>query len=102
MDEKDTIQKCSWPEGLVDKNSEHIEITYEENSDPVALLSNGDGKNFVVRLSIAKEQPDNEEILNAIRREQEKDPWLYAEYHRTTASNLYSNVHWHEPIESSF
>ena len=93
MNEKDTIRKCSWSEGLVDKNSEHTEITYKGNSNPAALLSKGDGRNFAVQFLIAKEQLENEEILNAVRREQEKDPWLYAEYHRTTASNIYSNIY---------
>ena len=93
MDEKDTIQKCSWSEGLVGKNSKHTEITYKENFDSAALLSKGDGKNFAVQFLIAKEQPDNGEILNAVHREQEKDPWLYAEYHCTTASTIYSNIH---------
>ena len=28
-------QRCSWTEGLVDRKTDHIEITYQDNSDPV-------------------------------------------------------------------
>ena len=32
MAEKNAVQKCSWSEGLVGKKTEHIEITYKDNS----------------------------------------------------------------------
>ena len=102
MTEMYRCQKCSWAEGSVDKKTEHIEINYKENSDPVALIGKGDGTNFVVQFLITKEQPNNE-TLKVVSSEldcylvdlEERDPWQYVKYHCTTSSNLYSNVHWH-------
>ena len=102
MAEKAKFQKCSWSEGLVGKKTEYIEITYKENSDPVALIGKGDGTNFIVQFLIIKELLNNKEIFKAVSRDidyylivlEEKDPWRYAQHHCTTSSNLYSDVHW--------
>lgn len=102
MAAKNAVQKCSWFEGLVGKKTEHIEITYKDNSDPVALIGKGDGKNFVVQFLIIKELLNNKEIVKAVSRDidyylvvlEEKDPWRYARHHCTTSSNLNSDVHW--------
>jgi hypothetical protein len=96
-------QRCSWTEGLVDRKTDHIEITYQDNSDPVALVGKGDGKNFVVQFLINNEQSNNEEILEVVSSEldcylvelEERDHWQYAKYHCMTSSNLYSSLHWH-------
>jgi hypothetical protein len=102
MDENVRVNKFSWVEGLVDKNSEHIKITYKENSDPFALIGKGDGKKFIVQFLNNKDQPNNEEILRYVIHDidyylidlEERDPWRYAQYHCTTSSNIYSDVHW--------
>jgi hypothetical protein len=102
MNENDKVKKISWSEGLVDKNSEYVEITYQDKSDPVALIGKVDGTNFVVQFLINKDQPDNKKILKSVIcdvdyyliEKQEEDPWLYAKYHCTTPSNIYSSVHW--------
>ena len=103
MNAENKIQKLGWSEGLVDKNTEYIEINYKDNSDPVALIGKDDGKNFVVQLLINKDQPGNDEILKVVIcdldyyliEKQEEDPWQYAKYHCSTVSNLYSSVYWH-------
>jgi hypothetical protein len=87
--------KFSWVEALVDKKTEHLELTYKDNSDPVALIGKGNGINFIVQFLINKEQPENKEILRAVSRDidyyliekREDNPWNYAKYHCTSGAN---------------
>jgi hypothetical protein len=85
-------------EGKVDLRLDHIELIYGENKDPVARVGPRSRNTFVYELLI-----DNTEIVSSVMKElnyylielNEEDPWLYAQYHCTTASNiLYSKVHW--------
>lgn len=98
-----------WIDGVVNKNEDHIKITYsdarsDEKMIPIASISPGKGHIFNVQF-IYKGEPDaakTKKILKEVRRELdfylvekgEKYPWEYAKYHCTTAANLYSNVHW--------
>lgn len=94
-----------WILGTVDTNEDHIKIRYGDDPEPVALVAPGKGKTFVVQ-SLMKQkhlfENNYQEILDDVRRDLdfllteigEPDPWAYAIYHCTTASNIYSKVHW--------
>jgi hypothetical protein len=93
-----------WVEGIVDTNEDHIKIRYGEYPEPVALFAPGPEKTFTVQFLLKQEPPSqkDQEILNDVREKLEfflvelgeEDPWAYAIYHCTTASNIYSKVHW--------
>lgn len=102
-------------EGIVDSNKEHIKICYSEqlkpyaNTPPVALVAKGTDNSFVVQFLLSPDNKNATEILNKVRSEikffliekGEENPWAYARYHCSTASNVYSSVHWHLYPESS-
>ena len=102
-----------WEEGSVDKTLEHLEIAYGDinvTTDykkwvPVALVSAPNGKIFSVQFLIEANGPEKQTVVDAVRKELDfylvelsakgrPDPWNYAQYHCTTASNAYSMVHW--------
>jgi hypothetical protein len=93
-----------WVEGVVDRNDDHIKITYGEDPEPVALFAPGPEKTFTVEFLPKLEalSQENQETLDDVREKLdfflvelgEEDPWAYAIYHCSTASNMYSNVHW--------
>jgi hypothetical protein len=67
------------------------------------LPSSADRKTmFPVQWLVDTKAPKNKRMINLVKRElnfylvekEEPDPWAYAKYRCTTASNLYSNVHW--------
>ena len=102
----ETVEKSDWKwvEGIVDTNEDHIKIRYGDDPEPVALVATGPEKTFTVQFLIKQEHlsQDDQEILDHVRRDLdfllveigEEDPWAYAIYHCTTASNIYSKVHW--------
>lgn len=98
-----------WESGKVDRSKEHLEITYGNadtgNPDtflPVALIAAPIGDTFTIQFLIDPEDAKTRQIVDAVRREldfylvqkQEPNPWKYAQYHCSTASNVYSAVHW--------
>lgn len=93
-----------WVEGTVDVNGDHIKIRYGDEPEPVALLAPGPDKTFTVEFlpKLESLSRKDQEILDDVREKldfflvqfSEEDPWAYAIYHCTTASNIYSNVHW--------
>ena len=95
--------KWKWREGVVDTDDDHMKLTYEENPDPIALVTPGEGGTFIVQFLDTYSKQDNwKEMLRYVRREldyylvelREKDPWAYAIYHCGTTANVYSKVHW--------
>ena len=106
---KNSAVSWQWIEGVVDKNEEHIIITYGDTSKedkmiPIALIAPPKDNVFVVQF-IHKGGPGaakTQNMLKEVRKElnfylvekSEKDPWQYAKYHRSTAANIYSRVHW--------
>jgi len=101
--------KWKWIEGVVDKNKDHIKITYgdvrkDETMIPIAHIAPGEGRSFNVQFINKKDDLGNKmtSILKEVKEELnfylvnkgEPDPWAYAQYHCTTAANMYSNVHW--------
>ena len=101
MDESD----WKWVEGIVDTNEDHIKIRYGDDPEPIAVVAPDEGKTFVVQSLVNQLNlfdKSEQEIPVDVRKELdfylvelgEEDPWAYAIYHCSTASNMYSNVHW--------
>jgi hypothetical protein len=96
--------KYRWQEGTVDLQKEYIELGYEADHDtiPIALIGGPENNAFPVQWLVDTKAPKNKRMINLVKRElnfylvekEEPDPWEYAKYRCTTASNLYSNVHW--------
>jgi hypothetical protein len=101
--------KWHWQEGGVDLQKEYIELVYEDDPDsnsndavPIALIGRPENNVFTVRWLVGTGVPENLHMINLVKREldfylvekEEPDPWAYAQYRCTTASNLYSSVHW--------
>ncbi len=80
-----------WMPGLVNREREHFQLTVGHPTVLTALV--GWGVNGYVVQFVDGLAPT---ILDAVRRElnfylvelKEADPWLYAKYHTTTASNF--------------
>ena len=96
-----------WKEGEVNPEEEHIKLGYggfEDKFVPVALVVPEEDNCFIVEVLMTESDRDLEiqEILKQAKSEldfylvekHEQDPWAYAIYHCSTASNLYSKVHW--------
>ena len=107
------MAKWRWEEGAVDRTQDHLEIIFGDVSVtmnfkewvPVALVSAPTGKRFAVQFLIEANGPETRKMVDAVRRDLDfylvelsgkgrPDPWEYAQYHCTTASNIYSDVHW--------
>jgi hypothetical protein len=90
-----------WVEGPVDKEAEHLVITYRDESEPVASIGKGQRRTFIVQFESRCRELDDES-MNDIKRDLnfyfvelgEPDPWAYAIYHCGTTANVYSRVHW--------
>ena len=99
----------AWQEGEVDSAEEHIELRtgnaqssgYDDWA-PVARLRRVTVDTYVVQWLLDADTPDREVMIAGVRREldfylielDKVDPWMYAIYHCTTASNMYSSVQW--------
>jgi hypothetical protein len=89
-----------WIRGRVDRGGEHITLSYDGMMVAVVAPDN-DGKTFRVEFVTSGDQV-TEAMREAVKREldfylvelNEADAWRYAQYHCSTASNLYSNVRW--------
>ncbi len=106
----------SWTEGLVDETKEHFELQFGEpgtfglNSNwvRVALVGKGIANSVIAQFLVRIDSPELAAMVDAIKNEldfffvqlHEQDPWQYGIYHCSTASNLYSNVHWSYFTES--
>ncbi|MEO7859753.1 MAG: hypothetical protein ABIU05_04810 [Nitrospirales bacterium] len=88
---------------MVDLGKEHIKLfigPFGEKAQVIALLAPAGERSFTVQFVVAK--ADYAEALNEVTRalnfylieKGENHPWAYAKYHCSTASNIYSPVHW--------
>jgi len=99
----------NWQTGEVDTSTEHIKILYGDLNKVVpkdlvlaALLSAPEGYTFTVQFLIDEIDDKTKHIAKAVKCKldyillglRKKDPWAYAIYHCSTASNIYSAVHW--------
>ena len=104
-----SMEPWRWQIWTVPREEEHMELLYGDawKQDPedflhVVLLSAPSDRAFTVQLLIQEDDAQSKAIIEAVRRDldylriglQERNPWMYAQYHCTTASNWYSNVHW--------
>jgi hypothetical protein len=102
-------QRAHWHEGAVEAARAHIQISWEPKAGDldglvvVARVAPGDGpSDFLVQFVIDPNDPRANEAIADVRGEldfylvemDEPDPWAYARYHCTTASNIYGQVHW--------
>ncbi len=98
-----------WEERPVDKAQDHFEILYGDVNTQevekwvlVALVSTPVGTTFSVMFFIEPNDAESSKMVDAVRKELdfylvekgEPNPWNYAKYHSSSASNVYSNVHW--------
>jgi hypothetical protein len=98
-----------WQTGPVDRRGEHLAISYGHmaTEDPatfpmVARISAPLQHTFTVQFLLEPEDARTVEILEAVKKELDyyllfigqPNPWAYAKYHCSTASNSYSDVHW--------
>lgn len=100
-----------WALATVDASQDHFELRYgsAENASwdewlPVARVGQPDPGSFAVDLLMTRGDPASIRIMDATVREldfylieqaeQADETWKYARYHCTTASNVYSDVHW--------
>lgn len=87
-------------EGIVDRDAEHIKLYYKEDRNPSALVAKPNGDTIIFQLfsnTDDTQEPKREALreLEFYFNDLEKtEPWEYAIYHCSTASNIYSNVHW--------
>jgi hypothetical protein len=99
----------SWREGVIDVQTEHIELRYGDAGEidyeqwvPITLIGKPTNRVFPVRWLMSPDNPSNEQMINAARKDLdfylaekgEANPWAYAKYHCNTAANMYSKVHW--------
>ena len=98
-----------WEEGEVDEREEHIELYYGkegetpyENGKPIARIAKPNQHVFTVEWLVTQDSPGHQTMLADARHEldfflvelNKPNPWAYAIYHCSTASNIYSPVHW--------
>jgi len=98
-----------WSEGPVDRQSDHFEIRYgdESNTDPekwalVALVGRSPDGAFAVEFVVNRADPENAGMIKAVEHDlnfyvlekREPNPWNYLQYHCGTTANIYSRVHW--------
>lgn len=93
----------------MDTSREHFELWFGSAADSssdawplVARVGPAVRGVFPVEFVIDRKSPAAAGMIEAVAREvafylvelREPDPWLYAQYHCSTTSNLYSHVHW--------
>ena len=92
-----------WSEGVVDLAKEHIKLfvgPFGEKAQVIALLAPAGERSFTVQFVV--EKAEYAEAMEEVTRELsfylidkgEDNPWAYAKYHCSTASTIYSSVHW--------
>ena len=89
-----------WIQGQVDTTQDHFKLRYGEDPTAVALVGRGEEFTFIVQFledhfgDIKRLKAVTSDLDYFLIELKERDPWLYAQYHCSTASNLYSGVHW--------
>jgi hypothetical protein len=106
-----------WEVAPVDRSQDYFEVRYgnlsKDPPDPlatIALVGRGSGACFSVEWLVSPADLTNQGTIEDAEAAfdfylvemGEPDTWGYMKYHTTTASNLYSRVHWayhskHEP-----
>lgn len=110
-DQYSEAKSWDWVEGKVNKYKNYFRI-YHNTTDEIlldddhliALVAPPNGQIFNVTFLIKPSSEENKKILSDVKREldfyindkNEPDAYRYLQYHCTTASNIYSRVHWTE------
>jgi hypothetical protein len=98
-----------WTETVVDRAGDHMELRFRaapanwgDEGTLVAILGPPVDGTFPVEIVVDAADPGHREAVKAVRAELdfylvekgEESAWGYAQYHCTTAANVYSRVHW--------
>jgi hypothetical protein len=96
--------RIAWVEGVVDRNADHVSVSYGEQRQTVALIAPNAKSGFKVQFLMKARQADprTSKILNAVHRELTfylldivgRDSWPFVQYHCDTPANHRSIVHW--------
>jgi hypothetical protein len=101
-----TIRKprIAWVEGLVDREADHVSLSYGESRRAVALVAPHGQQGFTVQflLKARRTEARANKLLDAVRRELTyylleaigPDSWTFVQYHCETPANRLSIVHW--------
>src|SRR2546428_11982 len=85
-----------WYEGVVPRALEHFALTFREDVESIARLGKDRCGRFVVefleRSPVKAIETAREELDFHLHEVGERDPWAYAKYHCTTASNVVSDI----------
>ena len=95
--------RAAWVEGVVNRTTDHVSITYGEDCRAVALVERR-AKEFRVQFLLKARANDSRSatILNDVRKELTfylldvvgPDSWPFVQYHCTTPANTRSRVRW--------
>ncbi len=106
---QNTKSHWRWQDGVVDSRKEHIELYADdarkgqyEDWQPIARIGKPKQHIFPVHWLISSDSADQKSMIADARRDldfllielDKPDPWSYAVYHCSTASNMYSSIHW--------
>ena len=96
--------RAAWVEGLVNRDADHISISYGEQRRAVALVAPHAKNGFTVQFLLPTHRAGTHtsRILNEVSRELTfylldvvgPDSWPFAQYHCETPANHRSIVHW--------
>ena len=94
----------AWFEGVVNRNTDHVSISYGEGRKAVALIARHATRGFMVQFLLKARRSDvrASRILDDVRRELTfylldvvgPDSWPFIKYHCDTPANRRSIVHW--------
>jgi hypothetical protein len=94
----------AWVEGVVDRDADHVSVSYGEDTRAVALVAQRANKGFTVQFLLRARLADAQasRILQEVRKELTfylldvvgPDSWPFVQYHCGTPANRRSIVHW--------
>jgi hypothetical protein len=95
---------ANWSAGVVDRQDDHIKISYGAHRMPVALVAQTAEREFTVEFLLGRRISVRRAgvMLAAVRAELDfyllcstgPEPWAFARYHCDTVANACSSVHW--------
>lgn len=96
--------RIAWVEGVVDREADHVSLSYGESQRVVALVAPNGRHGFTVQflLKARRTEVRANKILDEVRRELTyyllevvgPDSWAFVQYHCETLANRLSIVHW--------
>jgi hypothetical protein len=96
--------RIAWIEGVVDRNADHVSLSYGEAQRAVALVAPRGRQGFTVQFLLKARETEERanKILGDVRRELTfylldvvgPDSWAFVQYHCDAPANHRSIVHW--------